>query len=73
MFRVINTETDGDLIAEHHYDMNDTKDIWDLVLGITGDEIEANRAHAIAANMTWNDEFKSGSYKYRIKCYREWR
>jgi len=71
MFRVVHTETDGDLIAEHHYDMNDTKDIWDLVLGITGDEIEANRAHAIAANMFWNDEFKSGSYKYRIRCFRE--
>lgn len=71
MFRVINTETDGDLISEHHYDMNDTKDIWDLVLGITGNEIEANRAQAIAANMFWNDEFKSGSYKYRIKCFRE--
>lgn len=67
MFRVINTETDGDLI----YDMNDTKDILDLVLGITGDEIEANRAQAIAANMMWNDEFKSGLYKYRIKCFRE--
>lgn len=71
MFRVIHTETDGDLIAERHYSMNETKDIWDLVLGITGDEIEANRAHAIASNMMWNDEFKSGLHKYRIKCFRE--
>lgn len=71
MFRVVNTETDGDLISEHHYDMNDTKDIWDLVLGITNDELEANRATAIARNMLWNDEFKSGTYKYRIKCFRE--
>ena len=71
MFRVINTETDGDLITERHYTMNETKDIWDLVLGITGDELEANRATAIARNMLWNDEFKSGLYKYRIKCFRE--
>ena len=71
MFRVVNTETDGDLIAEHHYDMNDIKDIWDLVVGITNDKVEANRATVIAANMAWNDEFKSGSYKYRIKCFRE--
>jgi len=71
MFKVVNTETDGDLIAEHHYSMNDTKDIWDLVLGITDNEIEANRAQTIASNMTYNDEFKSGTYKYRIKCFRE--
>lgn len=71
MFRVINTENDCDLIVEHHYDMNDIKDIWDLIVGITNDKVEANRATVIAANMTWNDEFKSGSYKYRIKCFRE--
>jgi len=71
MFRVINTETDGDLISEHHYDMNDTKDIWDLVLGITNDELEANRAAAIARNMLWNDKFKSGLYKYEIGCFKE--
>lgn len=71
MFRVINTETDGDLISEHHYTMNDAKDVRDLVLGITNDELEANRATAIARNMLWNDEFKSGTYKYRIKCFRE--
>ena len=71
MFRVINTETDGDLIAEHHYDMNDIKDIWDLIVGITNDKVEANRATVIAANMVWYDEFKSGSYKYRIECFRE--
>jgi len=71
MFKIIETKNDGDLITERHYVTNDTKDICDLVLGITGDEIEANRAQAIAANMLWNDEFKSGSYKYRIKCFRE--
>jgi len=71
MFRVINTETDGDLNSEHHYDMNDIKDIWDLIFRITNDKIEANRATAIAANMVWHDEFKSGSYKYRIKHFRK--
>jgi len=70
MFKVINTETDGDLITESHYSMSETKDIWDLVLGITNDEIEANRATAIAMNMLWNDKFKSGLYKYEIRCFR---
>ena len=71
MFRVISTEVDGDLISEHHYTMNNTKDIWDLILGITGNEIEANHAQAIAANMFWNDKFESGSCNYRITCFRE--
>lgn len=71
MFRVINRETDGDLIKDHVYDMNDTKDIWDLIIGITNDELEANKAHAIAANMMWNDKFLSGNYHYKIICFRE--
>lgn len=71
MFRVINRETDGDLISDHVYDMNNTKDIWDLIIGITNDEIEANKAHAIAANMMWNDKFLSGNYGYKIICFRE--
>jgi len=71
MFRVIETRTEGDLIAEHHYDMNDTKDLRDLVLGITDDEVEASHAEAIASNMVWKDRFKSGTYKYEIRCFRE--
>lgn len=71
MFRVINTETDGNLISEHHYNINDAKDVRDLIIGITGDEIEADRVYAVIGEMKWNDEFKSGVYKYIIRCFRE--
>ena len=72
MFKVVERKTDGNTTSKHEYELNDVKDIWDLIVGITGDRTEAKRAMLIAANMRWDDEFYSGVYNsYYIECIRK--
>lgn len=72
MFKVVEKKTDDGVTTKQEYELNDIKDIWDLVVGITGDRTEAKRAMLIAANMRWGDEFYSGVYSsYYIECVRK--
>lgn len=49
--------------------LNDTKDVGDVVIGITGKEDDGNTASNKAANMKFGDSHSDG--KYSIKCVRE--
>lgn len=54
------------------YRMNDVKDIRDLVLGITGSEVEADRAYRRVCDMGFGGIFLSN--KYAVECARDnWR
>ena len=69
MFKVVEKRTDGETTSKHNYELDDIKDIWDLILNITkGDLTEAKHALLIAANMSRGDEFYSGMYDYYIVC-----
>lgn len=50
-------------------DLNDVKDLNDIVVGITGNSEEGAKAEAIAGRMNFGDMFIGTDY--RIKCYME--
>ena len=63
MFRIIQTSN------KWITDTNDIKDLADIVIGITGDPLDALKIENIAGWMQWGDKFDSKNYK--IECRKE--
>ncbi|MBQ7673517.1 MAG: hypothetical protein IJT36_03210 [Alphaproteobacteria bacterium] len=49
--------------------LSDVKDIYDNIIGITGDTNEAARAYSIICNMHWGDIYRTPLYS--IECFDE--
>ena len=66
MFRIIQTTNNRTAWIK---DANDIKDLADIVIGITGDPLDALKIENIAGWMQWGDKFNSKNYK--IECFKE--
>lgn len=48
---------------------NNVKDVYDIIIGITGDVDEAEKTYLIVGNMQWGDVYKTSSFS--IECFDE--
>ncbi len=71
MFRITKTRNDGDLEIDRVIITSEYDRIWPIMFDITKDATEANRMSSIVKHMAYGDEFKSGSYNYRVKMFKK--